>query len=412
LSAEAPRRKKWKAKPWLALICGLLAALAIHRWRLKSFQSGAASPKPGVDWFLILRLPELQFDQIGSAEGKGRLGQWLDALDGAGYAPMFLSEAVARSSSGSPLPEKAVVLLYMPASRQTVEGVFPLLARHHFSATLLMPQEGVDTDSMRLLSRHSLAELHEQGFFDLGFYGASSMTFTLRPSRRSAAPQAEMPLAWDPLADRNILSSASEPRVLNRLNINLAWTGPQLLQRLAAEVPIRSTARLTAERLLHRYWGIMAEADAPFDLQADEDYRGATVTWRGTRGRKNLRVEISAEEVKDELWAYLRYDHAAESGWRVGFTPDHIFVEQIAGEDMDRILTVPWSRPRGGPLSATITLTGARLSVAAAGAPERTAELSGDATTKQALFGISVYSKIHALAMAKAVRIVAAPLPE
>ena len=151
LNEAAPRRKKWKAKPWLTLIGAVLAALAAHRWLLKPFQSGPVAPRPGVNWFLILRMPELQFDAIGGAAGKGRLAQWLDALDGAGYTPMFLSEAVARSLSGSPLPEKAVVLLYMPASRQTAEGISPLLSKHHFPATLLMPQDAVDNDSMRFL---------------------------------------------------------------------------------------------------------------------------------------------------------------------------------------------------------------------------------------------------------------------
>jgi hypothetical protein len=264
-----PYRKKWAAKEWTALAVLVLAALALQRWLLKPFQLRPASPKPGVDWFLILRLPELQHNRLGREMAEDRLEQWLSALQDARYTPMFLSEALTRAGSGSPFPEKTVVLLYQPALRQTIEGVYPILARHRFPATLVTQSDAVEAEDTRFLSRHRIDAFAEEGCFDLGFYGASSMTVTLRPSRRSAAPQAEMQLAWDPMAERNILNTSSGSRTLNRLNVNLAWTGPQLLQRLAAEAPVRATTHLTATRLLRRLWGTTAPADAPFDLQAD-----------------------------------------------------------------------------------------------------------------------------------------------
>ena len=412
LTEPVKRRKKWKARPWLILAVALLAAFALHRWLARPFQAPPTAPKPRAGWFLILRMPELQHDPVGRAAGQGRLAQWLDALDQAGYRTMFLSEAVAQARRGEPFPERSVVLLYMPAARQTVEEVLPLLASHHFSATLVMPLERVDSEDMSYLSRHRLAELQDLGYFDLGFFGASSMTFTLRPSRRSPAPQAEMPLAWDPMAERNIINMAGDTRTLSRLNVNLVWTGAQMIQRLAAETPIRARARLTSRRLFRKNWGVAAEADAPFDIQAEEGSRGATVTWRGSRGLKDLRIDISAAEVRDELWAYFRYDHATETGWRVGFTPERVTVEEIAGEAMNQLMTEPRAAGQDRSLKATITLQGSRLSVAAAGARPRAVDLAAAALPTQALFGVSIYSKIRAVAMARAVSIMATPLPE
>lgn len=412
LSVAPPYRKKWAAKEWTALAVLVLGALALQRWLLKPFQSHPTSPQPGVDWFLILRLPELQYNRLGREMGEERLEQWLTALQGARYTPMFLSEALARTGSGAPLPEKTVVLLYQPALRQTIEGVYPLLARHRFPATLVTQSEGIDADDTRFLSRHRLDAFAEEGCFDMGFFGASSMTFTLRPSRRGTAPQKELQLAWDPMAERNVLNAVAGSRTLNRLNVNLAWTGPQLLQRLAAEAPVRSMTHLTATRLLRRLWGTTAPADAPFDLQADEDYRAATVSWNGLKGRKNLRVDITAASIMDELWIYLRYDRAAERGLRVGFTPGYILVELADGGKKDRLLSLPWTAPQGRGFSAAITLAGTRLRIAAPGAPERTVELPDDATPKHALFAAAVFSKIRAVARAQGLNITATPIPE
>ena len=413
LSVVTPYRKKWQVKKWAVVFAiALLTALGLERFRLEPSRLRPASPKAGVGWYLILKLPELPYNAVGNAAGRRRLEQWLDALEGAGYTPIFLSEAVARAGRGSPFPEKAVVLLYQPAYRQTVLGVFPILARHHARATLVTDQQALASGDTRFISSHGLRALQDQGGFDLGFYGASTMTFTLQPSRRSTAPQAELRLDWNPLAERNVLNTSGEPRLLNRLSVSLSWTGPQLLKRLAAETPIRAKTRLTATRLFKKQWGTTAAADAPFDMQSAADYRAATVTWNGLKGQKNLRVDIDAEEIMDELWVYLRYDRYADSGLRVGFIPKHILVEQSAGRRKSRLLSIPWSAPPDGRLAATITLAGTRLRVEAPGAPDRTVDLADDLTPRQALFQAAVFSKIHAVAKAKALRIIATPLPE
>ncbi len=393
------RRKPRYAGQWLSTF--ILAALVLLA--LEGAPPDPPVPEPEAPgragWFLALRLPEaLNAEPVADLTSR-RLEQWLSALRSGGYRPIALPEALETLSKGGRLPDKSVALLYAPAYRRSYESLGPTLSRARWDVSWIMPAPAIAALDYRFASRHAIGLLRREPLWKIGFSGPSTMTFVLAGRR----------LDWGG-DGRRAYNDAADARSgrLNALSVRLAWTGRQLLDRLAAETPVEGRSRLTASVLFGRPWGVAAPDVAgprPFDLASVRAARSASVAWSHASASRDLRLDVQASELVGELWLRLR-----GVGLRVGFTPTETVVEDACGAVWSRVSAVPFSSPPDGTRRTSLILRGSTLAMALEGRPPVRVALPRVCETATNVVDLTVYHRIRGVARAKAIDITLQPL--
>ena len=394
------RRREWTV--FLALLVVVFGAYFKIMYFSKSKPLSSQSAH-GRNWFLALRLPELSTSSIATSAGKDRLSEWLAALLSAGYHPVSFSQALAGISGNASLPDKAVVLIYEPGYRTTYQSLAPVLARQRIPAALITNGSEVDNTNVRFLSKHQLGIMQNSGLWDVGYFRDSTMTFTLAGKSYS----------WGPDVGRYVLNGRQDLGALNLLNVNLAWTGPQLLDIIRAMAPIQESC-LTTGFLLGSKVGIVKAASAcgagdSFALEATPDSHSASMFWRGASSVKDFSLLLEADSVVDELLLYLRYDARKRRGLLINFTPKMVGVMELRGEIKKRLAMHPWSYT-GGQFVSSLTLSNRRLELAVGNGTSTSIELPDTDSFSGNNIMIIVYSKLRGVAQAKSTRLLLTPL--
>lgn len=368
---EAPPPKSY-AGHWAVL--GLaMAAWAAWAW----LPSRPLSPLPirqaagdGVDWFLLVRVPEVPSEELEAAAAPERLASWLHALRRAGFQPMRLSHALARLDRGQLLPRKTVVLLFQPGYRHTYERLGPVLEQQRWPAVWLASRSALRQADRRYLSGHALDTMERSGLWDIGWYEgtldqeAVMVELPEGPSQRQTMRRMTLDLRTGHIA----LNHASHRNRLHRLAARTPWTAQELVDRLTAEAPVDGPAHLTARQIGPRLWGLAVETGAsgerhPFNLGAPINARVASVAWPCTSGKNDLVLDLHLMARLGETWVLLRSNQSIGQAVRVGFTEQTIFVEQDHEGARTRLAEAPWPQGTTERVAATILLRGRRLHI-------------------------------------------------
>lgn len=411
------RAKPRYLRQWAASLALLASAALVYSLYRRAGAPDVRRQYAGgsADWFLILRMPEVPFTAPQASAVRYRFGQWLDALSDSGFKPIFLSQARRSLLRRARLPEKAVVLLFEPGYRQTYEALSPMLERLRFPASWITDAGALERLDQRYLSLHAVRRMRDSGLWEIGSFRSSSATFTLDAFWGSEGGPATA-LAWRGETGRHALNRASGLGSLDRLNVNVAWTGRQFIERLRAEIPVQGASYLGTTRILGRWWGVAiatASVQTPplFDLQALPDGRSAYVGWHGTSGLDDFRLELRALSVVGELGLHLRYDHESDSGIKVRFSPGAVLVERSRGEGRgDLLANISWSTRPGGSLDCSLELDGPRLRLFLPAARPYAINLPPDpGNAGRGVVALMVYGNIRGTARAKSVGLLVTP---
>jgi hypothetical protein len=313
------------------------------------------------------------------------------------------TRALAGISGETHLPAQAIAFVYDPGDRSTYEGISAILSRHHVPAAWITQGGDVNQHDLRYLSKHRLDIMKHSGAWDVGYIGDSTMTFTLDGKS----------YAWGPEAGRYILNGKENSGALNRLNVNLVWTAPQLLTIIRAMAPTQDSCLATGV-LLGKKVGIVKPAAAcgaadRFSLEASPDAHSAAMFWRGASSIQDYSLTVEADSVVDELMLYLRYDSRLRRGLVVMFTPRMVGVMEVNNGKKKIISTQEWSYD-GGQLVCSLSLAGRRLNIGAGNKSVQSIKLpEGDGASGKNIV-VMVYSKLRGAAQAKSVRLNLIPL--
>jgi hypothetical protein len=200
---------------------------------------------------------------------------------------------------------------------------------------------------------------------------------------------------------------------LNRLNVNLSWTGPQLLAILRAMAPVQDSC-LTTGALLGQRVGVVKPAAAcgpadAFVLEAAPDAHAASISWRGASSIPDFSLIVEADSMFDDLMLFLRYDPRQRQGIALMFAPKTVSVMQVKDGEREIIATQDWTYS-GGQFIGSVSLSGRRLDLGVGGAGARTIELPELDGTPGKNIKLQVYSKLRGVAQAKSVRLLLTPL--
>lgn len=416
---KGARRREW------ALFWTLVLVLALQYWaRYYAPWGRLPSPPgaPGTDWFLALRLPEYPNNDVGRAGLEARLEDWLGAMREHGFTPVYLTDALARQARGEDLPDKAVVLLFESSYRPTVENLAPILRKHRFPVFWLTDHDLLDQHDRRVISPHHRAQMRSSRKWDLGHFRTSTRTFTLEDPGRAISDAGELRLAWAGTAGSLALNRRGDAPRLSYVNIGLAWTGRQLVERLYAEVPLRGRTPLTAARFFNKQnFGLpvydpTAERMSRFNLVAPPHARSSWIEWRGAAGMRDLALELDVGLLVGELWVSFRSEGEAGHSVRVGFTEEAVVVESSRWGAEKRTASIPWAKRLRRHLAARLELRGQRLRLVVADGPARPEAIVRDVAVgpvpaaRQGILELLVYGKIRGAAQARSVALTATPL--
>lgn len=401
---------------WLAL--GLTGALlgAGLWWNARIEDLGRLGPagmaRGEADWFFALRMPEVGPADADAATAAARVDAWLQALRREGFRPVRLAEALERVRRGEGLPEKSVAVLFDPGTRRTHEVLSPVLARHRWPAAWLTEGKALRRKDRRYVSLREARAMARSGWWDVGLKEA-------RPERIALLGRPRDPLIVAPegglWADRDgkYALNAGDFQRVRRLNVNLAWSEQELLDRLMSEKPLTGPARLGLRRIQDMRWGVvedLSKDDAGFELAAPADRRGDAVYWLGTRGVRDLRVDVQVDALMGELWLLLRSDEKSGESVRVAFTDGKVILEEErdGARNVVGVAAVAGLR-QPASFAASVRLSGGRLEVWMGGHPVASADQLGVAGAPDAVARLMIYEKVLGAARAESVRLTAAP---
>lgn len=300
--------------------------------------SRQTSPDLSVDWFLMLRMPEISTQQESGIETmKIRLDAWLGALEVEGFQPMRLSEVIRRLDRHEGLPERTLVVFFNPGYRRTYEIAGPIFQKHGFPVVWLTDRSALERSDRRYMTFHALGQLESIGW-DAGF--AARDTACLSGDDLSS-PQAT--LSWSSTAGALALNRDGVEKGLNFLTVSSNWTASELTSRLFAEVPITTKVVLTAGAVQARDWGVSKNGrsrnpDMGFQLTAPAHMPGEKISWLGTLGIENAHLHARVGSLVGELWLQFRYDEASGNGLQIMLLDHDLVIEERRAGKYHRFL--------------------------------------------------------------------------
>jgi hypothetical protein len=303
---------------------------------------------------------------------KVRYEQWLESLRRAGFVPIRLSEALSRVESGQGLPERAVVAVFDPGYRRTKEIVDPIFRRRGFPAVWMTDSSAMRRGHREYVTHRDARRMISSGWWDVA-YSRRRGGYQLRSLEGRGILGGAGPV-WSKTEGTLALNKGSQRQGLNVLTINQDWLGPELVDRLKAELPYESKTCLEKAVIHSRDWGVSgrhtssAESCAAFDVEAPADRRDNSLHWLGTMGMRELRLTLDVERVVGELRLHLLRDEAAGSQVSVVFNETSLFVDEWQGAQKRRLYTISHGS-RVGKVNAVIGLHAGRLAVQANNGP-------------------------------------------
>lgn len=399
------------------LLCGVLAAAAGLGWRaaserLRPAPAPSARAHGAVDWFLVVRMPAISAQyEAGVDVMRVRYDEWLEALRRAGFHPMRLSEALSAISSGKGLPERSVVAVFEPGLRRTKRVIEPIFLRRGWPAVWLTDSEAMRGGSREFVTYRDARRMTASGWWDVGYsrkeggYDVHSREgrFTLGAGGR----------VWSGVEGTFALNRGADKRGLSVLTVNPDWLAPELVDRLRAELPYERRSCLQKAVIHGRDWGVSGpRAAAPgdcaaFDVEAPAGRRDNRLHWLGSAGVRNMRLSLEARKIVGELRLHLLRDDVSGRRLSIVFGERIVYVDEWDGARKRRLLQTRHAARRG-PVSATISLEGGRVSLETAGGPPWVSPPLH--LSDRGVLVLQVAEKIRGVARAEGIRLTFEPL--
>ena len=357
-----PPRPPSYVRQWI--VAGILLAAVIVTVVAVQRRQVAQRPHPpslpattnGVNWFLIARIPEAPPGQADA--WLDRTTDWLRALRDENFVIMPLTEILKRHGQQQPLPERALALLFDPGYRYTFESITDTVERERIPMLWLTQEPGRFGTDRRFVSPRQRQIMADAPLWNVALQGVTEDVFILQTPDNPT--QGEHLLNWHVPSGGEALNTAASLPHLHRLHAHPAWTTDEFLGRLYAEIPIERPVRLTAIRIRGKRWGITAGArqgqNARFDIETDPEQRSATVSWLGTRGCRDVRLDLAVKKITGELWILLRSDRESGNRLRLGILPDRFDVDVQQAGVHRRLASAPRTPSPGGSFEGTLHL--------------------------------------------------------
>ncbi|MBI3321380.1 MAG: hypothetical protein HYZ91_03830 [Candidatus Omnitrophica bacterium] len=378
------------------------------------------APGEGVEWFLMIRIPEVPNDDGETEAAKAQVTSWLEGLQEAGFQPMLLSTVLSRLERGLAFPKKTVVILFYSGYRHTYETLAPILEQRQCPAVWLTDWRALQQADRRYLSHHTLNQLKRSGHWDVAWY-----RFPPDPQTDRLAFELAGSGAWGGTPRRLVLDLRMAQTALNQISdghvllthlpARPPWSAQELVDRLLAEVPIDSAAHLTARHVGPRIWGLAADAHAsadrqPFALAVPMDARATTLSWACTSGHNDVVLDVNLLSRFGDLWVLLRSNPSLGQGIRVGFTTEAILVEQDVDGVRRRLAESPWPSGVQNRLMATIILHDTHLAISVNDQPMLAVESLSPPADRHGVVELLLSDKVRGAAGIESASMVLVPL--
>ena len=405
--------KEWTVFWVFAVVSGFLF------W--SSFFRPAPLPAPpqmarsiGMDWFLVLHMPEVPRDPAKTARARAQFGQWLDALARGGYHPLLLSDVERRLHDGVGLPDRSVVLVFDPGYDHTFQTLAPVLQTFRFPALWMTDRTALLRGDRHFVHSRQARWMIRSGYWDVGYTGDGFWGRVNPDDARKMWINGLSEAQWAPGTGRAALNWSGSWEDLHRLDVSPKWTADDFIERLAMELPLYKPVRLSARNIQHYLWGIAMDssshADSRFAFQPHLSMTSRSLYWLGTRGVNDLRLRMDVPAFFGQLFFWLRSDPDTGSGIGVGFSKDQIFVDQMDSEGVRRRLQMFPRHPAGNSIQATITLVGDTLDLQEDGSPALHIALAPEEISGKSRVRMTVYDRIRGAASVDVKEIVLTPL--
>jgi hypothetical protein len=168
--AESKWRKPWIACQWLLVaagVCLLVWTLVQQRPKLEYNRAAWHS----WDGFVALSFTDISRRAVAPDVSPRKLAELLETLQKAGYQTITLEDAASFLAGEAPLPDKALLLLFEGARRETFLTVTPLLRRLGYAATLCLPTSYLYAGGRFYLSEEDLKRVIQEPHWQLASMG-------------------------------------------------------------------------------------------------------------------------------------------------------------------------------------------------------------------------------------------------
>jgi hypothetical protein len=396
---------------WTLLGVGF-ALFLVLQWMSKSPVADALpdpAEHPYVDWYQIVRFPELPGANANPNALKKRLVEWVSALRREGFVVRPWMEVLDRLERGVGVPRQTLVIVFEPGYKRTITALAPLLERTGIPAAWLTHDPGPYGTERRYLSNHHRCELAKDGFWTTGLILDD---MRVRLERRDADAREDIVVAWREAKGDCGVNHGAGVLELRRLHADPHWSAEEFVSRLYADVPLREEALLSVRWIRQRRWGVIPPTgeERAFDLEAPPDLRFASISWQGTQGIPGLEVHLDVDSWYGELWLFFRSDRGRESRIRIGFL-DHLvrIEEEIEGDTIRHAARQTSVRSSDG-LQATIVVEEAEVRVSGPSLPTVSVSNLQIDSSDDAVLELLIFDPVRGAACARTIRITATPL--
>lgn len=165
------RRKKIRICVQYIILLSLLAILLqiLVSWRR---YTPADAPMQNESFIAISYFGVERFDSgSGTLISQDRLREHIEALRAIGYTTITQQQVIDFYSYGSPLPEKALLLVFEDGRRDTAVYSQKILENNNYTATMLNYANRLEMRDNKFLSARDLKVLMDTGYWELGSNG-------------------------------------------------------------------------------------------------------------------------------------------------------------------------------------------------------------------------------------------------
>lgn len=414
-------RENWHrnyAKEWVVFFfCA--AGLAYYLWKT-AYNPPLPIERPpvwksdGANWFFVLRMPEVPHGEAATIHAQDRMTGWIQALYKNGFRPMLLSDVHDRLKTGIGLPEKAVVLLFEPGYHHTYESLKDILFTQKSPGVWITDQAALKRGDRRYIHGHNARFMVQSQWWDVGFYRTAA-ALRLETGRYGDVElkRGERSL-WSDEDGTKAINWGLSDEPLNRLNVEPNWTPQDLADRLLMEMPLLKSVQLTTQMTKGRLWGIIApesHAKNDFHLKAPLHQRSASLYWVGTKGTRDLAIELDVPRIFGGLVLWLRSNSQKKQGLRIAFTEGAVSVEHQTQGKVVPFALHPWPVRAGiHSLRASITLKDRNMQISYPGTEPVTIVLPPETVIDDGIVRLTIHDKVRGAAYANSIKLIVTPL--